>query len=150
MSLSKRIAEEMKVAMRAKDKDMLESLRSIKSAIMTEQTKKGSGSEMSEAEELQILKRLQKQRRESMEVYQSQGREDLAEVEQKQLGVIESFLPQQMEESELRSYLEDLIAKLDAQGPKDMGKVMGTANKELSGKADGKRISEIVKELLNK
>ena len=136
--------------MRAKDKDMLESLRSIKSAIMTEQTKKGSGSEMSEAEELQILKRLQKQRRESMEVYQSQGREDLAEVEQKQLGVIESFLPQQMEESELRSYLEDLIAKLDAQGPKDMGKVMGTANKELSGKADGKRISEIVKELLNK
>lgn len=136
--------------MRAKDKDMLESLRSIKSAIMTEQTKKGAGSEMSEAEELQILKRLQKQRRESMEVYQSQGREDLAEVEQKQLGVIESFLPQQMEESELRSYLEDLIAKLDAQGPKDMGKVMGTANKELSGKADGKRISEIVKELLNK
>lgn len=138
----------MKAAMRAKDKEKLEALRSIKSAIMTEQTKMASGSSLSEDEELKLLQKLQKQRKESFDIYQQQGREDLAATEKQQLEVIETFLPQQMSEEEIRDYLREVIERTGAVEPKDMGKVMGTANKELGGKADGKTIAKIAKELL--
>ena len=148
MSLSDKIAEEMKTAMRAKDKKRLEALRAIKSAIMLAQTEKAKGSELTEEEELKILQRLQKQRKDSLEIYEKQDREDLAADERDQLAVIEDFLPKQMTEQELEAYLKELIVRLDVQGPKDMGKLMGTASKELAGKADGKTISAKVKEIL--
>ncbi len=148
MSLSTRIAEEMKMAMKAKDKERLEALRSIKSAVMLAQTEKPKGSELSEDEELRILQRLQKQRKDSLEIYEQQNRADLAEEERSQLQVIESFLPQQLSPEALRAYLSEVIVRAGATSPKDMGKVMGIASKELAGKADGKTISEVVKELL--
>ena len=148
MSLEKNIAEEMKAAMRAKDKQKLEALRSIKSAILMAKTDKGGGGEMSEADELKLLQKLQKQRKDSLEIYEKEGRTELAEEERAQLDVIESFLPQQMSEDELRDYVREVIVRVDAKGPQDMGKVMGTANKELAGRADGKAISAIAKEEL--
>lgn len=148
MSLSKNIAEEMKTAMKAKDKVRLESLRSIKSAIMLAQTEKGAGAELNEDEELKILTRLQKQRKDSMAIYEEQGREDLASEERAQLAVIEGFLPKALSAEELAEYLKDLISEVGASGPQDMGKVMGRASKELAGKADGKTISAKVRELL--
>ncbi len=148
MSLSQKIADEMKAAMKSRDKQRLEALRAIKSALMLAKTEKGAGSELTEDEELKILQRLQKQRKDSLEIYQQQGRDDLAEVEQSQLSVIEDFLPKQMSEQELEAYLRELIVRVDAKGPQDMGKLMGTATKELAGKADGKAISAKVKEIL--
>ncbi len=148
MSLSQNIAEEMKAAMKAKDKVRLEALRSIKSAILMANTEKGGGTDLSEADELKLLQRLQKQRKDSLEIYEQQGREDLAKEEREQLTVIETFLPKQMDEAELKVYLQELIIRLDAKGPQDMGKVMGTASKELAGKADGKAISTQVKGIL--
>jgi len=139
----------MKAAMKAKDKKRLEALRAIKAAVMHEQTAKAKGSELSEDEELKILQRLQKQRKDSIEIYEQQGRDELAAEEKDQLSVIEDFLPKQMSDEELEAYLRELIVRVDAQGPKDMGKVMGTATKELAGKADGKAISAKVKEILN-
>lgn len=150
MSLSTKIAEELKAAMRAKDKVKLEALRSIKSAILLAQTEKGGGTEMTEADELKILQRLQKQRKDSLEIYEQQNREDLAKDERDQLEVIESFMPKQLDEAELRNILTGIIEKTGASGPQDMGKVMGMASKELAGKADGKTISGIVKEELSK
>lgn len=150
MSLEKNIAEEMKVAMRAKDKVKLEALRSIKSAILMAKTDKGGGAEMSEADELKLLQKLQKQRKDSLEIYEQQNRQDLAEEERAQLEVIESFLPQQMGEDDLRAYVREVISRVNAAGPQDMGKVMGTANKELAGRADGKAISAIAREELGK
>lgn len=149
MALSDNIGEELKVAMRAKDKVSLESLRAIKSAILLAQTEKGAGASLTEDEELKLLQKLQKQRKDSLEIYEQQGREDLAADERAQLQVIERFLPKQMSDEELTAYLKDLMAKLGVEGPKDMGKIMGTASKELAGKADGKAISAKVKELLN-
>lgn len=149
MSLSNAIAEEMKAAMRAKDKVKLEALRSIKSALLLLKTDKGGGKEPSEAEELKLLQRLQKQRKESLAIYQEQDRHDLAEEEAAQLAVIETFLPAAMSDEELEGYLKNLIITLDAKGPQDMGKLMGKASQELAGKADGKRISSKVKELLS-
>lgn len=148
MSLSTKIADEMKQAMKAKDKARLEALRSIKSAVMLAQTEKPKGSELSEDEELKILQRLQKQRKDSLEIYEQQNRADLAEEERSQLQVIEDFLPQQVSPEALRSYLSELIVRVGASSPKDMGKVMVVASKELAGKADGKTISGVVKELL--
>lgn len=148
MSLSTQIAEEMKTAMKAKDKKRLEALRAIKSAIMLAQTEKPKGTELSEDEELKILQKLQKQRKDSLEIYEQQNREDLAADERDQLAVIEDFLPKQMGDAELEAYLRELIVRLDVKGPQDMGKVMGTASKELAGKADGKTISGKVKEIL--
>lgn len=148
MSLSTKIADEMKQAMKAKDKARLEALRSIKSAVMLAQTEKPKGSELSEDEELKILQRLQKQRKDSLEIYEQQNRADLAEEERSQLQVIEDFLPQQMSPEALRAYLSELIVRVGASSPKDMGKVMVVASKELAGKADGKTISGVVKELL--
>ncbi len=148
MSLANTINEEIKTAMRAKDKVALESLRAIKSAILMANTEVGGGGELSEAEELKILQKLQKQRKDSLEIYEQQNRTELAADEQAQLEVIERFLPKQMSEADLEAYLKELIIRLDVKGPQDMGKLMGTANKELAGKADGKTISGKVKELL--
>ena len=148
MSLSTRIADEIKSAMKARDKKRLEALRSIKSAVMLAETEKPKGTPLSDEDELKVLQRLQKQRKDALEIYNQQNRADLAEDEQAQLEVIESFLPRQMSADELRQYLTELIARVGASSPKDMGKVMGTASKELSGKADGKTISGVVRELL--
>lgn len=148
MSLANTINEEIKTAMRAKDKVALESLRAIKNAILMANTEVGGSAELSEAEELKILQKLQKQRKDSLEIYEQQNRTDLAADEQAQLEIIERFLPKQMSEADLEAYLKELIVRLDVQGPQDMGKLMGTANKELAGKADGKTISGKVKELL--
>ena len=148
MALSDKIGEELKNAMRAKDKVALESLRAIKSAILLAQTEKAAGSTLTEDEELKLLQKLQKQRKDSLEIYEQQNREDLAADERAQLEVIERFLPKQMSDAELEAYLKDLMIKLGVEGPKDMGKIMGTASKELAGKADGKAISAKVKELL--
>ena len=148
MSLSTQIAEEMKSAMRAKDKARLETLRAIKSAILLANTEAGA-KELSTDDEMKILIKLAKQRKDSLEIYEQQGREDLAADERAQLAVIEDFLPKQMTEEELEAYLKELFTKLGVQGPQDMGKVMGTASKELAGKADGKTISAKVKQMLS-
>lgn len=148
MSLSTQIAEEMKVAMRTKDKPRLETLRAIKSAILLANTEAGA-KELTADDEMKILIKLAKQRKDSLEIYEQQGREDLAADERAQLAVIEDFLPKQMTEEELETYLKSLFTKLGVQGPQDMGKVMGTASKELAGKADGKAISAKVKQLLS-
>ena len=148
MSLIKQIAEDMKTAMKSKDKVRLESLRSIKSAIMLAQTEKGAGAELNADEELQILTKLQKQRKDSLSIYEEQGREDLAAEEKAQLAVIETFLPKPLSAEELEDYLKKVIAETGAESARDMGKVMGRASKELAGKADGKTISTKVRELL--
>lgn len=149
MSLANSINDHIKDAMRAKDKIRLETLRAIKSAFLLAGTEKGASGEMSADEELKILQRLQKQRKDSLDIYTEQGRQDLAEDEKNQLAVIEEFLPKQMTAEELDGYLKDLLQKLGATGPQDLGKVMGAASKELAGKADGKTISAAVRSLLS-
>ena len=138
----------MKTAMRAKDKVRLETLRAIKSAILLANTETAGDTELSDADEQKILLKLQKQRKDSLEIYEQQGRDDLAADERAQLEVIEGFLPKQMTEAELEAYLKEMMIRLDVKGPQDMGKIMGTASKELAGKADGKAISAKVKEIL--
>ncbi len=147
--LSNNIGEEMKTAMRAKDKVRLETLRAIKSAILLANTETAGATELTDADEQKILLKLQKQRKDSLEIYEKQGRDDLAADERAQLEVIEGFLPKQMTEPELEAYLKEMMVRLDVKGPQDMGKIMGTASKELAGKADGKAISAKVKEILS-
>ncbi|PTM05572.1 MAG: glutamyl-tRNA amidotransferase [Bacteroidetes bacterium] len=149
MSLKDKIATQLKDAMRAKDKVKLESLRSIKSAILLEQSNKGAGAELNEEEEMKILIKLQKQRKDSMDIYKEQNREDLAAEEAAQLEVIETFLPKAMSEEELEAALKEIIAALGATSAQDFGKVMGKASKDLTGKADGKTISAKLKSLLS-
>ena len=149
MSLKDQIATQLKDAMRAKDKVKLESLRSIKSAILLEQSNKGAGSELNEDEEMKILIKLQKQRKDSMDIYLEQNREDLAAEERAQLEVMETFLPKAMSEEELESALKEIIATVGATSAQDFGKVMGKASKDLAGKADGKTISAKLKSLLS-
>lgn len=148
MSLEKIINDKIKDAMRAKEQAALRALRAIKSAILVEKTSGKHGEELGEEVEGKILLKLAKQRKESIEIFESQNREDLASTEKEELAVIETFLPEQMGEDEIKTYLEKLIAEVGASSPADMGKVMGRASKELSGKADGKTISNIVKTLL--
>jgi len=148
MSLTDKINNEIKEAMKAKDQDRLKALRAIKSALLLASTEKGSGGNVNEQVELQILQKQLKQRKESAEIYQQQGRADLAETELSEAAVIEGFMPKMMSEDELRPILKDIIAKVGASGPQDMGKVMGTATRQLAGKADNKLISTIVRELL--
>ena len=140
---------EIKAAMRAKDSNRLEALRAVKSALLLAQTS-GSGQDgLTEDEELKLLQKLVKQRKESAAIYSEQGREDLAQPELDQAAVIESFLPAQMSEEEIEKEVDAIIAQTGASGMQDMGKVMGMASKELAGKADGKTISEIVKRKLS-
>lgn len=147
MSLEAKVMEEMKTAMRAKDEAGLRTLRAIKSAILIEKTS-GSSGEITEADELKMLQKMAKQRKESLDIYTQQNREDLAAKEREELEVLERFLPKQMSEEQLRAELKTIIAETGASSPADMGKVMGVASKKLAGRADGKMISEQVKQML--
>lgn len=149
MSLQNKVMEKLKEAMKAKDSVALESLRAIKSAILLAQTESGAKQDLTEAEELKLLQKLVKQRKDSATLYQEQGRMDLAEPELAQVAVIEEFLPEQMSQDELRKVISEIVSKTGATSMKDMGKVMGMASKELAGKADGKAISNVVKSLLS-
>jgi hypothetical protein len=149
MSLQTKVMEALKEAMKAKDTVALESLRAIKSAILLAKTEAGAAEELSEADELKLLQKLVKQRKDSAALYAQQGRNDLAEPELAQMAVIEKFLPDQLSEAEVETALRGIINQVGATTPKDMGKVMGVATKQLAGKADGKLISEIVKRLLS-
>lgn len=148
MSLEQQIMTELKAAMLAKNESALRGLRAIKAAILLAKTADGKQSEISEQDEIKLLQKLAKQRKDSLEVFLQQNREDLAQKEREELSLIEKFLPKQMEESELRSVLKEIIASVGASSPADMGKVMGAATKQLAGKADGGMISSLVKELL--
>lgn len=148
MSLQEQVMEQMKAAMKAKDTVALESLRAIKSAILLAQTETGGGAGLSADEELKLVQRLVKQRKDSAAIYSAQGREDLATPELAQVAVIEKFLPEQLSEQEIGVIIEKVIVSSGASGMKDMGKVMGLASAELAGRADGKTISKIVKEKL--
>ena len=149
MSLQVKVMEKLKEAMKAKDTVALESLRAIKSAILLAQTEAGGKHDLSEEEELKLLQRLVKQRKDSAAIYQQQGRTDLAAPELQQVAVIEQFLPKQLSEDEVRTIVAAIVEKTGASGMKDMVKVMGMATKEMAGKADGKTISTIVKEILS-
>ncbi len=148
MSLKSKIEQEIKQAMLQKQKDRLRALRAIKSAILLAETEKGAGDGLSEEAEMKLLQKAAKQRKDSLEVYQQQGREDLALVEQEELAVISEFLPKQMSEEEIEAEVKAVIAEIGAAGPQDMGKVMGAATKKLAGKAEGKTISALAKKLL--
>lgn len=149
MSLKEQIEADIKKAMLAKDKDTLRALRGIKSAILLAETEKGSDGGISEEKELAILMKGAKQRKDSAEIYIQQERADLAEIELKEVSVIEKYLPQQMSEEELKEEIAVIISETGASGPSDMGKVMGVATKKLAGKSDGKSISAVVKALLS-
>lgn len=148
MSLQIEVNEKIKDAMRAKDKLALESLRAIKSALLTAQTEAGASAEMSSDDEIKLLQRLVKQRRESAGIYNTQGRPDLAEPEILQAEIIEKFLPTQLTEEEIEIVVARVIAESGLSGMASMGKVMGLVSAELVGKADGKTISNVVKRLL--
>lgn len=148
MSLKNQVEAGIKDAMRAKDQDTLRALRAIKSLILLEETKSGAGGELAQEEEIRLLTKAAKQRRESIEVFRSQGREDLAEKEEAELIVIERFLPKQLTEDELKEKLRSIIERLGATSAADIGKVMGVATKELAGQADGKTISALARALL--
>lgn len=148
MSLQKQVMEQMKTAMKSKDKVALESLRALKSAFLLANTS-GSDVEISEEEEIKIVQKLVKQRKDSAAIFDEQGRTDLSEPEKAQAKILEQFLPKQMSEEELKGVIAEIVSKTGASSMKDMGKVMGMASKQLAGKADGKAISMAVKELLN-
>jgi uncharacterized protein YqeY len=148
MALKQKIEGEIKSAMIAKDKVRLTALRAIKSLILLEETKEGFSGELSTDDEMKLLTKSAKQRRDSAEIYEKQNRPDLLEVELAELAVIQEFLPKALTTEELAQAIRSIIASCGATGPKDMGKVMGLASKELAGKADGKAISEQVKALL--
>ncbi len=151
MSLKQQIDNDIKQAMLAKNKEELEALRSIKSQILLAETEKGGpqgSGDIAQDVEMKLLTKAAKQRKESIEIFAKEGRDDLAKREQFQLDVISRYLPKQMSEAEITEELKKIIATVGAKGPQDMGKVMGTATKQLAGKADGKLISELVKKLL--
>ena len=148
MSLQQDVMTAMKTAMKAKDSVALESLRAIKSVLLMAQTESGAKTELSEEEEIKIIQKLVKQRKDSAAIYAEQGREDLAAPELAQAEVISQFLPEQMSEDEISTVVESVIATTGAEGMKDMGKVMGMVSSQLAGKADGKTISTIVKNKL--
>lgn len=147
MSLEERINADIKKAMLAKDREKLDSLRAIKAAILLIKTSK-SGTEVSEQEEIQTLQRLVKQRKEAALTYKEQNRQELYDVEMSQAAIIEQYLPQQLSEEEIRQTLQTIIKDLGITSPKDMGKVMGAAQKQFAGQTDNKIVSQITKELL--
>jgi uncharacterized protein YqeY len=148
MSLEQKIMADLKTAMLAKDEAGLRGLRAIKAAIIIAKTAEGAGGELKEEDEMKMLQKLVKQRKESLEIFQKQNRPDLAQKEEQEIAVIEKFLPQQMGEEELKTILKRIIAETGASSVADMGKVMGIASKELAGRADGKTIGATVKGLL--
>ncbi len=150
MSLEQKIMNDLKTAMLAKDAIGLRSLRAIKAAILLAKTSEGSVGELKEEDETKLLQKLVKQRKDSLEIYQQQNRNDLAQKEQEEIEVIEKFLPKQFSAVELKQEIATIINETGATSPADMGRVMGAATKKLAGKADGKTISTLVKELLSK
>jgi uncharacterized protein YqeY len=148
MSLEQRIMPELKAAMLAKDEKAMRSLRAIKAAIIVAKTAEGAGGELKEEDEIKLLQKLVKQRKDSLEIFTAQNRADLAQREQEEIEVIEKFLPKQLSADELKSEIKTIIAESGATSPAEMGKVIGLANKKLAGRADGKTISAVVKELL--
>ncbi len=150
MSLEQKIQAELKTAMLARDEKTVRSLRAIKAAIILAKTSEGAAGEIREEDEIKLLQKLVKQRKDSLEIFQQQNRADLAQKEQEEIEVIEKFLPKQLSAGELRAIVTGIIAETGASSPADMGKVMGVATKQLAGKADGKAISALVKELLAK
>ncbi|MGZ3873794.1 MAG: GatB/YqeY domain-containing protein [Mucilaginibacter sp.] len=148
MSLINQIDQDIKQAMLAKQADRLRGLRAIKSALLLARTEKGAAEELSPEAEIKVLQKLVKQRKESAEIYKTQNRDDLYQIEMDEMQVIEPYLPQQMSRFEIEGYLQELIERVGATSVSDMGKIMGIANKELAGQADGRTISEVVKQLL--
>ncbi|MBW8049911.1 MAG: GatB/YqeY domain-containing protein [Cytophagales bacterium] len=148
MNLKEQIDADIKKAMLSKDRVALLALRSVKSLILIAETEKGSGGELSKDAELKLLMKAVKQRKESAEIYASQSRKDLEGVELAELKIIEKYLPAQLSDNELTDKLKEIIKKIGASAPSDMGKVMGIATKELAGQADGKVIADLVKKLL--
>lgn len=140
----------MKEAMKAKNEALLRGLRAIKAEIIKAKTEPGANGEISADAEMKLLQKLVKSRKDSLEIFEKQNREDLAQKEREEIAVIERFLPKQLAEAELKEIIAKIIAETGASSPADMGKVMGVANKQLAGQADGKTISAVVKELLNK
>ena len=150
MSLEQKIMPELKTAMLAKDEKAVRSLRAIKAAIIVAKTAEGAHGELKEEDEIKLLQKLVKQRKDSLEIFSQQNRPELAAKEQEEIEVIERFLPKQLTEDELKEEIKKIIAEAGASSPAEMGKVIGLANKKLAGRADGKTISGVVKELLSK
>lgn len=149
MALETQIMAEMKEAMKAKNEPVLRSLRAIKAEIIKAKTEPGAGGEIDEATEQKFLQKMVKQRKDALTIYEEQKREDLAQKEREEIEVIEKFLPKQLSEAEIKTALLKIMEDMGASGPADMGKVMGVASKQLAGKADGKTISQLVKQLLS-
>ena len=148
MALEKRIMTDLKEAMKAKDQAALRTIRSIKAALLLQQTD-GSGQEITEDMEIKLIQKMAKQRQDSLDIFTKQNREDLAAIEREELDVLNRYLPEQMSDVDLDYYIQELITKSGASSMKDMGRIMGTASKELAGRADGKKISSVVKKLLS-
>jgi uncharacterized protein YqeY len=149
MGLEQKIMTDLKAAMLARDEAALRSLRAIKAAILLAKTSEGASGDLKEDEEIKLLQKLVKQRKDSLEIYQQQNRADLAQKEKEEIGIIEKFLPAQLSNEELKAIISKIITDTGASSAADMGKVMGLATKQLAGKADGKTISALVKELLS-
>lgn len=148
MPLQETIDQDIKSAMLAKDSARLRGLRAIKAALLVAKTEKGASDILTDEAEIKVLQKLVKQRKESADIYQAQKRDDLYQIELEEMQVIETYLPKQMSRDDVAAHVKDAIQRSGAESMKDMGKVMGLVNKELAGKADGKTISELVKELL--
>ena len=148
MSLEIEVRDRLKQAMKDKNEVALRTLRGIKAAILVEKTAEGGTGILTEADELKILQKMAKQRKESIEIFVQQNRQDLAQIEQDELALLEVFLPKALSEEELTAIIADAIKAAGATSPKDMGKVMGAANKSVAGRADGKLVSEEVKKQL--
>lgn len=149
MSYAEKINDDLKQAMKEKQKDKLEALRAVKTAFTLARSSKGAGSVLTEDEEIKLMQKLVKQRHESADIYKEQGRDELADNELREASFIEAYLPEQMSVEDIEAYLRKLIEETEASGMKDMGMVMGRATKELAGKADGKTVSGIVRKLLS-
>ncbi|MBM3414016.1 MAG: GatB/YqeY domain-containing protein [Bacteroidetes bacterium] len=149
MALEQQIMTQLKAAMLAKNVVALRSLRAIKAAILLAKTSEGAAGKLTTDGEIKLLQKMVKQRKDSLEIFTQQGREDLAQKEREEIAVIEKFLPEQMDAAAVRAVLVQLVAQTGANSPADMGKMMGLANKELAGKAEGKMIATIVRELLS-
>ena len=148
MEFQKKIAEEMKNAMKSKNKVELETLRAIKSEILLIKTKRDGSEEITDLDGIKIIQKLVKQRRDSIDIFTKEKRIDLVEIEKKQIDVLVKFLPKQLSQQELEEYLKKLIKKLNIENIKDLGKAIGVANKELEGRSDGKTISETLKKII--
>jgi uncharacterized protein YqeY len=149
MGLKQIIDADIKAAMLAKEKEALLALRAIKSLILLEETKEGHQAEISEEDEMKLLTKAAKQRREAADVYQKQNREDLASKELAELAIIEKYLPKQLDGPAIEAIVRAIVAEIGATGPADMGKVMGAANKKLAGQAEGRAVSQVVKDVLS-